>query len=326
MFSVAILLAVTALSSKLVDASLVFPQCTVGSFNWTFNELKESPCEVAASLEGVCGGGSFTIPTLPAGQGYNGARQGDSNKCTCSSVTYSMISACALCQGGGFNPWTMWITNCSNSDVSLSSYPLTIPQNVSVPAWAYLNVTDAGSFDQAGAFAQANSSSHPPDSTSPAPTSRNTSPSSGGHSSNTGAIAGGVVGGVVGLALILLAGLWFLRRRRNQLASKEAESVKFGHKRLDITDDSNGSGHAPAMSYSGHSHNLSNGSSAPLKLYDPNDPSTFPQTPISIPSTTSPPPGTINSYGINSHTATSQNSHSRGPSDAPGAYRGVPEI
>ncbi|KIJ23834.1 hypothetical protein M422DRAFT_275522 [Sphaerobolus stellatus SS14] len=55
----------------------------------------------------------------------------------------------------------------------------------------------------------------------------------------------------------------------------------------------------------------------PMKLYDPNDPSTFPQTPAPTFSTSTPPPGSVTSYGQTGN-------HNRGLSD--GTYRGVPEI
>ncbi len=48
------------------------------------------------------------------------------------------------------------------------------------------------------------------------------SPSGASH---TGAIAGGVVGGVVALA-VLLAGAWFLLRRRKRRGSREGEGMR----------------------------------------------------------------------------------------------------
>ena len=104
----------------------------------------------------------------------------------------------------------------------------------------------------------------PPDSTAVGPTQTNQS--SGHHKSHAGAIAGGVVGGIFGIGLILFGALIFLSRRKSRRASDEAQSVKFGHQRLDITDDTDTSRHAPNMSISGHSHTLSS-STVPLKLY-----------------------------------------------------------
>ncbi|KAK5540076.1 hypothetical protein LTR25_003781 [Vermiconidia calcicola] len=52
----------------------------------------------------------------------------------------------------------------------------------------------------------------------------------GSHSSNShaGAIAGGVVGGVAGLVIILVAGLWFVRRRRRRANIPDTHKVSKG--------------------------------------------------------------------------------------------------
>ena len=38
------------------------------------------------------------IPSLPPGTSYDGPSADGSNECTCSSVYYSLLSACAICQ------------------------------------------------------------------------------------------------------------------------------------------------------------------------------------------------------------------------------------
>ena len=81
------------------------------------NTLGQSPCLIAAYLQGQCynGGKSlrFTLVTLSnglnvvvfsvgsLGPGFRYAPGDGNNACTCSTVTYSMIAACALCQGAG---------------------------------------------------------------------------------------------------------------------------------------------------------------------------------------------------------------------------------
>ena len=80
-----------------------------------FNSLGQSPCEVAARVAGACYGGcerrckknqrrtkglflAFDVPTLATDDVYWGPYAGEDNACTCSSVYYSLISACSLCQ------------------------------------------------------------------------------------------------------------------------------------------------------------------------------------------------------------------------------------
>ncbi|KIX97372.1 uncharacterized protein Z520_06824 [Fonsecaea multimorphosa CBS 102226] len=57
----------------------------------------------------------------------------------------------------------------------------------------------------------------------------------GSHSSHShaGAIAGGVVGGVAGLVIILIAGLWFVRRRRRMTSTPDAREVSKGPHEVD---------------------------------------------------------------------------------------------
>ena len=90
-------------------------------FVQSFNSLEQDPCMVAATMMGTCNGGSgsfaflfclhwralssrlfadFTVFPLQPGESYNGpAGVDDSNLCKCSTVGYSLISACGGCQG-----------------------------------------------------------------------------------------------------------------------------------------------------------------------------------------------------------------------------------
>lgn len=45
----------------------------------------------------------FSIPALTQGRQYIGPLEGFATACSCSSVTYSMVSACGACQGQGFD-------------------------------------------------------------------------------------------------------------------------------------------------------------------------------------------------------------------------------
>ncbi|KAF8585183.1 hypothetical protein K439DRAFT_1632863 [Ramaria rubella] len=191
---------------------------------WTGNAQGLSPCLVAAELQGVCNAGNWNIAPLPLGSIYAGPPPGQSSACGCSTVTYSMVSACGACQNRSVATWPVWISACSKTDITISGYPKAIPSGITVPQWAYLNVTTEGVWDPVAAennlttggagvstatsLATSIPSSHVPSST--------TSPS------HIGAIAGGAIGGFVGLALISLTFMLVYRRKR--LSSKNEPS------------------------------------------------------------------------------------------------------
>ena len=82
-----------------------------------FNSLHQDPCTVAKYLGGVCINGGecipcllsyslklvnldYPIPALATNQVYTGPNPLAANECRCSSVFYSLLSACAICQDG----------------------------------------------------------------------------------------------------------------------------------------------------------------------------------------------------------------------------------
>lgn len=133
-------------------------------------------------------------------------------------------------------PRTRWSTYKVNCNVALSTYPETIPAGTSVPAWAYLDVSNSNNFNVTAA--RLNQQGSPPESTAGGPTSTASTSGDGGatgsttpspttsasgdggatgskkNHSNTGAIIGGVVGGVGCAALLAAAAFWWRRRRR----------------------------------------------------------------------------------------------------------------
>ncbi|KAF9053199.1 hypothetical protein BJ165DRAFT_1570782 [Panaeolus papilionaceus] len=73
-----------------------------------------------------------------------------SNMCTCSSVYYCLLNACSYCQGGLirlrlipdlYSSWNTYHSGCHDSDTSLASFPKPLPSGVSIPQWAYMDVT-----------------------------------------------------------------------------------------------------------------------------------------------------------------------------------------
>jgi len=203
-------------AASIIAQSTDVNQC-IFEYQWAFNSLKQTPCLVAAQLESLCSG-SVPVNAIPVGTHYLGPTFAAATSCVCSTVTYSVISACGGCQNRTFTSWGNWSVNCPY--VEITTFPKPIPPAVEVPSWAYLNVTVSDVFDPVAAQANithalatsaaaASSSSVSSTISTNLPSNQASAP---GHS-NTGAIAGGVVGGIVFLAGVALA-IWFFLRRR----------------------------------------------------------------------------------------------------------------
>ncbi|KAJ8078917.1 hypothetical protein PM082_013201 [Marasmius tenuissimus] len=243
-------------------------------FDWAFNSKNQSPCDVGAYLGGVCNGGDFTLPALNVSQSYLGPTVATANNCRCNSVFYSLLSACAACQGRSYLKWSVYQTNCSN--VYNSEFPNDIPAGTAVPGWAYIDISPSDGFDATRAQASASA----PESTgTPKPTQPNTpsalvSPTSqpeesSSSKSNAGAIAGGVVGGIAGLAIIALLLFWFMRRRKARPRVVSDIDAPF-----DVNTGNLPTSPDPTRVGSPFSANTQ--AIPKPRLYDPSDPSTFP--------------------------------------------------
>ncbi|KDR73491.1 hypothetical protein GALMADRAFT_251199 [Galerina marginata CBS 339.88] len=235
--------------------------CLAG-FNWSFNTLNQSPCDVASSLAGVCIGADFTLAPLDPGFVYLGPQPANANSCRCSSVYYSLLSACAVCQDRNFIRWSAYKANCTVVYDQVFLQP--IPSGVRVPHYAYLDIEAGDTFNATLAQAAGGvESTSVPSSTGGSlatPSSSSASPVGAKKKSNAGAIAGGVIGGLIALALIAGLVVWLLRRRRNQSPTSAS--------------------YQPAMASQNPVSAAHTGSSYPAtpapRVYDPNDPSTFP--------------------------------------------------
>ncbi|EJD41741.1 hypothetical protein AURDEDRAFT_153107 [Auricularia subglabra TFB-10046 SS5] len=180
--------------------------CTAG-FEWMFNSLSQSPCQVASYLEGACIDTVFNIGKLPAGQHYVGP--GDpslSTECACSAVTYSLVAACGACQGTTeWQKWSSWITNCSAGDINKNGFSHAIPAQTRIPAWAFVDVVAPDQFELQSAKAVADQNK--PD-IGPQGSKKKGAP--------VGAIVGGVIGGLALIGIIAAVLVFFcLRHRRN---------------------------------------------------------------------------------------------------------------
>ncbi|KAG1746108.1 hypothetical protein EDB19DRAFT_1690368 [Suillus lakei] len=270
-------------------AQIVANITCLSSFGWMNNSLGQNPCLVTAYLGSPCGGGSYEINVIPAGTQYSGPPLNGTNPCQCNSVTYSLTSACGVCQGLIPVTWSSWKTNCSTAFTQL--YPTTIPTGTAVPNWAYLDVVTGNVFNATAAQLNGDlpeSNATVPLSTTSTPTSTTSTGSSmsTSKSSNVGATVGGVVGGIAGVGAIAgLAAWFFIRRRRSR--------------------------RAPLAAFSNQSQ-----MTQPPRFYDPADPRTFPPP---LPSTIQTTASAISYQNLANPQDFSQQSH-------PGQYNGVPEV
>lgn len=53
------------------------------------------------------------VNAIPPDTHYIGPSVADADGCHCSSVTYSVVSACAGCQQRSYLNWTTWSYNCT---------------------------------------------------------------------------------------------------------------------------------------------------------------------------------------------------------------------
>ncbi|TFK30081.1 hypothetical protein FA15DRAFT_197163 [Coprinopsis marcescibilis] len=121
--------------------------------HWTINSLGQSPCEVAGLLAQVCTGVRLILPQLPERNEYYGPNSTNQNSCRCSSVLYSLISACAHCQERNYVEWSKYKENCTAAMTPHSgSFPFPLPPGVAVPSWAYQDVEKGDTFDISAAI------------------------------------------------------------------------------------------------------------------------------------------------------------------------------
>ncbi|KAF8843547.1 hypothetical protein BDN67DRAFT_1000775 [Paxillus ammoniavirescens] len=314
------------------------------SFTWADNSLGQSPCIVASYLESQCFTNGFNIQGLNPGQYYGAPSGAYANPCECNTVAYSLVSACGACQGAVYLTWPAWTVNCNatldrysvlifllpdtlrvNSPVSrkhlrpvqlflrgrfLASVSVESSRFVTEVTFHYLvQVNDTWDGNAAYINASTTSSTTTTTTTTPSPSLVQTttsspqvaSPSSTTESSrattNVGAIAGGVIGGV---ALLAVAGVVIFCVGKRYRGTKKNSSDQLP----DISQS------VPPYAFSGQPVGYQ-APAAPQKLYNPDDPSTFP-----IPRSLEP-----SAMVTTTHTAPSMSSIHR-----PGAYTGAPEV
>ncbi|KAI0829332.1 hypothetical protein BC628DRAFT_1360056 [Trametes gibbosa] len=244
------------------------------AYKWMNNARGQSPCLVSAYLLSPCSAnatGTF-IPALQDSHSfYNFAGTVlESTPCVCNTVTYSMLYACATCQGAELSilPWYIAAENCTNGKIFIEKYPTSMPTDTSVPFWAYQSdVQITGHLDIYAAMNEATSLYEPPDATvsgfyeqnSSTPTFRGVAPGSQGQHNkpSTGVIVGAAVGGTVGAAIIGIAIIFLVRavrRRRHAMLGRPDVPPKD----------------------CGGMYNHSIGQDSAAILYNPDNPATYP--------------------------------------------------
>ncbi|TEB30489.1 hypothetical protein FA13DRAFT_1689086 [Coprinellus micaceus] len=183
------------------------------------NSLGQSPCSVALALGQMCDTSWTLYPLPPSAKRsghYTGPPEEEATSCRCSTVLYSLLSACGLCQNyAELISWSHYSTNCST--VFLSRFPERIPSKYSVPGWAYLDVTGRDKFDPSKAGAFKGSESLGP---GIQPSSTRTPPPSTAVPRKSGLSPGAIIGIIAAFVLAaLVAGLrirWVRRRARTR--------------------------------------------------------------------------------------------------------------
>ncbi|KAH9939081.1 uncharacterized protein BXZ73DRAFT_76219 [Epithele typhae] len=118
------------------------------------NSKGQNPCLVVSWLLTPCNspadvrrGADSVVGPLGPEEHYVGpiATSTSATPCKCNTVYYSMIQACAACQGlSTFSqPWPTWSMNCTDpyAEAVIGQYSLNIPPGTSIPSWAYLDIT-----------------------------------------------------------------------------------------------------------------------------------------------------------------------------------------
>ncbi|KAF9461427.1 hypothetical protein BDZ94DRAFT_1371479 [Collybia nuda] len=223
-------------------ASMVSAQqavCTRSDAQWVRNSMGQNPCTVAGYLGSLCTstGRLVGIPPLSSGNHYLGPNVLNAdNACRCSTVFYSLLAACSICQSRNYLGWSEYKENCTTVYPGLGSFPTELPAGTSVPAYAYQDVVRSDSFDPT----RAQQSPTPPESSGTAhPTGTATaggdSGAGAGAGSNGGSgtsgkgkgkvrkALGGVTIGIIVACFVVVTFIctvvgWYIRRRRRNQA------------------------------------------------------------------------------------------------------------
>ncbi|EJD02620.1 uncharacterized protein FOMMEDRAFT_146527 [Fomitiporia mediterranea MF3/22] len=113
--------------------------------SWMDNASGESPCTVAYFLMLHCTTGQdlSILPLNNSARSYTNPLRGQ--WCSCNTVVYNLMSACAVCQGGFPTNFSTWTDDCAGV---MHDYPnKELALSYSIPQWAYVNLTRRATFD-----------------------------------------------------------------------------------------------------------------------------------------------------------------------------------
>ncbi|WVQ63481.1 uncharacterized protein L199_001634 [Kwoniella botswanensis] len=218
--------------------------CSLSDDNkWMFNDAEESPCLVWSKVQSLCIPQTSYInvpPLLDQSYSYN-LPDGRSWRCQCNSASYSLMSACALCQypSTSLPSEDDWSANCQNYVNNGLGFGQSV---VSIPAFAYhqwSGSTFTGNIAKTSTttptsqsytttlsrtFPTSSSSSSPSSSSSTTPSSssksESTSNSEDHKSVSWGPIIGGAAGSLVLLVVLILLIRWFMARNNSNSKDK----------------------------------------------------------------------------------------------------------
>ncbi|WVW80657.1 hypothetical protein I302_102643 [Kwoniella bestiolae CBS 10118] len=209
---------------------------------WMFNNAGESPCAVWSKVQSLCIPQTSYInvpPLLDQSYSYN-LPNGGSSGCQCNTVSYSLMSACALCQypSASLPSEQDWSGNCRNYANDGLGFDTSV---LSIPAFAY-HQWSGSTFDQdqaksstaTGPPAQSytttlsrtfpsstlSSSSNTSNTSSPSTSSPDAEKQGDEKSVSWGPILGGAAGGLVLLVVLILLIRWFVTRNNPKPKSK----------------------------------------------------------------------------------------------------------
>ncbi|KDQ30172.1 hypothetical protein PLEOSDRAFT_1088286 [Pleurotus ostreatus PC15] len=197
-------------ASSLVKRQFQTDAVCDSSFSWAQNHLQQSPCLVAAYVNGACGSNSYTVRKLNNSSHYDPPQGSKANPCSCSWASYNLLSACTACQGQpeSILTWGAWTFGC-NGLLENDYFPqdITLAAGTAIPAWAATDphewTNEQFNVNMAKDTANQNQGDLVPEPPH-------------GKSTPVGPIVGGVVGGigVIGIAAAIFAYLRLRRRRK----------------------------------------------------------------------------------------------------------------
>ncbi|KAF8798289.1 hypothetical protein BYT27DRAFT_7123403 [Phlegmacium glaucopus] len=237
------------LQSRAATTQAVCPS----DFAWANNSKSESPCQVLANVDALCNNNNWTVAALNGSSIYAVPTGLFATPCTCSWVSYNLISACTACQGNFYvdavdlHSWPPFIFGCTGKLTNNTFFPVNFTtQETLVPHWA---TTDPTTWPNEQ-FSVVQAENLSTDANLADITSTTSSPSTSSKSkSNIGAIVGGVVGGLIVLVAAIVIGIYIIRRTSqpngSQLSSNDGPSsaLMSNHTHLrsrsDVTGNSN---------------------------------------------------------------------------------------